>query len=281
MSTEHRYSGPKPTPGEVEGSADGTSAEPKDFPLRAEVYLLAERKWWSAVESATPEDVTLQRFTSPAEFCEELSGNTAVVIVSAALSADRISAVFRRTIQESEHARTVLLAADGAEILNCDVPHDAAYVLPDERDTFEDRLKHLYVRAYYSVAVRRYYRLGVSIQNRKQGDGADDDLETLEQARERVHEYLVAFRQFLDEADTEALSDRKERVRDLFAGSGRETDPSVAGLPGSCPDCGLDWSRWHGPRLRTGYESIGANTWRCTGCGHVMAGDDPDNYRVS
>jgi len=29
-----------------------------------------------------------------------------------------------------------------------------------------------------------------------------------------------------------------------------------------------------------GYEQIGANTWRCTRCGCVLADNDPDNYKI-
>ena len=277
LETRHRE-GPDTSVESTE--TGGSSAAPKPT-MRAEVILLATRDWCSTVEATTPAEMTVRRFETLDQFCEGVSGNVAVTLVSAAQSDDDIETAIRRTVHSSEHARTGLLATDGSQLLQCDVPRDEGFVFPEERERFERLIKHLYIRAYYSVAIARYYRIGVSIRNQKLRDDADEDIETLEQSRDRIYAYFKQFRRFLDPEDFEAMSSRDERMQALFESTEASTDPSLAGLPERCPDCTLDWTTGHGSRLRSGYERIGASTWRCCRCGHVIADTDPDNYRVS
>ena len=96
-----------------------------------------------------------------------------------------------------------------------------------------------------------------------------------------MRSYLRQFRAELDPDDLKAMENRGDRLERLSAASKSGPDPSLVGLPDSCPDCGLDWSVWHGPRLRNGYQKIGAHSWRCTQCGTVLSNAGPDNYRIS
>lgn len=258
----------------------GAFACGRSLSLQAETFVLAETCWWDELEPMLPTEVSARHFTSPATYLEELSGNVAVALVSATVSAETRERVVRETYSRSRPTRIVFLATDGADLLACEAPYDRGFVFPDERDEFESAFKRLYVRAYYVVALERFYEIGLSIRNRELGDD-EDELETLRRARRRVRSYLLQFRAYLDPEDFEAIENRDDRLGGMLETVAGSSDPTSLGLPATCPDCGLDWTSWHGPRRRDGYERIGASTWRCTGCGHVVANPDPDNYRVS
>lgn len=264
----------------------GTTDQPletRSLSLRAELVILAGEELWSTVDPLLPVDIPVTHRTTPAEFRAALSGNVAVALFPARMPDHLIEELTAATLSSCEHARIGLLATDGSHLLRCDHPYDMGSVFPDESAEFPELLKRLYVRAYYCVALERYYRIGLSIRNqqvRDEGD-PDHDLATLEQARQRVRTYLDAFKRYLGPEDVEAISSRSDRLEVFLGSQLAESDPAQVGLPDACPGCHLDWTTWHGPRQRCGYERIGAGTWRCTACGHVMADSDPDNYRVS
>jgi len=250
--------------------------------LRAEITILAGEEKWSQVNEHIPNELPVERFQSVQTYLSEVSGNVAVTLVTPKLPDQKIERVVRRTLSESEHARIALIATDPRVLLRCEVPHDDAFVLPDEADEFAEAIKHLYIRAYYGVTTDRYYKLSLAIKNHETRPADEVDSEKLQQLRrscQRAESYLAQFRTFLDQNDFDTMKARDPRYSDLIE-SASTADPSDFNLPDSCPECDLDWTRWHGPRLRIGYEQIGANTWRCTDCGHIMADNDPDNYRV-
>lgn len=248
--------------------------------LRATVFLLAGAET-REVGSLIPDRIEVRTFTDRSSFRRELGGDVAVAMLSVpAGGAD--PATVRRTICESPHARIGLVATDGAQLLDCETPHDEAVVLPDEREEIPAVVKRLYVRAYYAATVQRYYKVCLSIKNREISRRANgqDRLSELQETRNLLESYLQRFRRFLTSADFEAMSSREDRLRSLARAAKNDPDPGALDLPDACPDCGLDWTDWHGRRLRNGYERIGAGTWRCTGCGGVIADNDPDTYQV-
>lgn len=250
----------------------------------AEVFLLADRDRRSQIDALIPDKLPVRGFGTVESMVEALTGSVALVVVSARLRDRKLEWVVRRTLGTSEHARVVLVAADGTDLLDREVPYDDDFVVPDERDALESAIKHLYVRAYYSATIERYYDVSLSISNYSVRQGIDDgDRETLRRLkgnRSRLRSYIEQFREFLDPEDFEEMMQREHRFHDLGESANRDSDPGVFGLPDSCPDCGLDWTTWHDNKRGAGYAQIGASTWRCTRCGHVLADNDPDNYRV-
>ncbi|MFB6151011.1 MAG: hypothetical protein ABEJ40_04315 [Haloarculaceae archaeon] len=252
--------------------------------LRAEVFVLADRDCGSKIESAMPGEVPVRTFSNPGEYVGELSGNVAVALLSVAVSEDRLLRVVKRTITASEHARIALFAQGNVELLECDVPSDETFVTPVDREEFEETIQRLYVRAYYSVTLDRFYRIALAIRNRELKLSAaeqeeDDRLRRLRDSIELMRAYLVKFRGFLGPDDREAMANREDRLEAL-ADAAKAGDPAAAGLPSACPDCSIAWDEWHGPRLRNGYKRIGADAWRCTRCGSVMANMDPSGYQI-
>jgi len=254
-------------------------------PLLAEAFVLGGPECQSQVTAAIPEKMPNREFGTVDAYVDALSGQVALAVLSVALPDDRLERVIRETLRASEHARIVLVATDGAQLLRCDVPHDDAFVLPADGESFDAAIEQLYVQAYYSLILDRYYRIGLAIKNHDVttghgGESEDGKLEQWQAKRRRLRSYLDQFRQFLGPESFKAIATRGERFDDLVGSAGQRGNPAAIGLPESCPDCGLDWTTWHGSTLGTGHEQIGANTWRCTACGHTLADDDPENYRI-
>lgn len=113
------------------------------------------------------------------------------------------------------------------------MPHDDEFVLPEERDSLQRALKHLYIRAYYSVTIERYYRVCLSIENYERAGGTveEESVEKLYTARRRVHSYLRQFRAFLDTEDFGAIATREDRYNELIETGHRGGNPTAAGLP--------------------------------------------------
>lgn len=260
--------------------ANDTDKPTRTLTFRADIAILADQERWDQFESYIPNELPVERYQSVDTLCEELSSNVAVVLVSAQYPDDGIERIVRYTLTESEHARIALLATDGKDLLQCDVPHDKSFVLPEDHDALQSTVKHLYIRAYYCVTTDRYYKLSLAIKNNEtKSDAPTEKLDRLRESRQRIESYLELFRKYLDPADFEAMKTRDHRYHELLE-SKATADPSSFNLPDLCPDCELDWTTWHGPRLRIGYEQIGANTWQCTRCGHIMADNDPENYKI-
>lgn len=255
---------------------------PEAPPLSADVFVFANERCRAQITPLVPDEITVREFESADKLVEAASGNLALTLVSAHQPEPRIEQVVRETLCASQHARVGLVAGDGAPILRCDVPHDDSFVLSQERDTLQTAIRHLYIRAYYSVTLDRYYKISISIENNERTPGENDaeQLQKLSESRDRVFGYLRLFRNFLNTDDFADIATREDRFDVLVDAPRRRGNPDVVGLPDSCPDCNLDWTDWHGPRLEKGYERIGANTYRCTACGHTLADNDPDNYRV-
>lgn len=254
-------------------------------PLLAELFVLGDREYRSRISAVTPDKISNEEFASAEAYVDALSGRVALAVVSVERPDEQLEWIVRQTLRASEHARIVLTASDGAALLRCEVPHDESFVLPEERDALEAAIKELYVRAYYSVTLDRYYKIGLAIKTHGEATDPGDriDEETLGQWREkrmRLRSYLEQFRAFLGPDSFKAIASRGDRFDALVGSADREGNPSAIGLPDSCPDCRLDWTTWHGTQLGTGHEQIGANTWRCTRCGHTLADDDPENYRI-
>lgn len=252
--------------------------------LRAKVVSVADAETQNVIDRGVPARLTLKQVADQEEFCETVTGNVAVVLLSVTTEVE-LEPLVKEAVSSSPHARVMLIADDGAQLLQCDVPHDEAVVLPDEYETFQSLVRRVYIRAYYAAATQRYYKVCLSIRSREiqlQPDAIDDDerLEKLRQVQTLLQSYLRQFRGHLKPADMEAMANRTDRLQRLAQSSKNDPDPTTVGLPERCPECDLDWTEWHDQRLRNGYESIGANTWRCTRCGSVLADEDPDNYRV-
>jgi hypothetical protein len=254
-------------------------------PLLAEAFVLGGRECQSQVAASIPGEMPDRQFDSVDAYVDALSGQVALAVLSVELPDDRLERVVRETLRASEHARIVLVATDGAELLRCEVPYDDAFVLPADRESFDVAIEKLYVQAYYSLILDRYYRIGLAINNHdttaeQDGESEDGKLRQWQAKHRRLRSYLDRFRQFLGSESFRAIATRSERFDDLVGSAGQQGNPSAIGLPESCPDCGLDWTTWHDSKLGTGHEQIGANTWRCTRCGHTLADDDPKNYRI-
>lgn len=272
--------GAKPTDGSPDDGG-GTDLVSDALSLRAKVFVLGDEWIRTRVRPLVPDRVTTEEFVDADGLVGSLSGRVALVLVSAERPDDSIERIVRETLSTSQHARLLLVASDGLDLLQCEVPRDDGFVLPGQRDDLRRSIKRLYVRAYYSVAIERYYSTCLAIENHKRDPDHDADrLAELYAGRRRIRAYLGTFRQFLTTEDFEAIATREERFEDLVDSSGRRGNPSALGLPESCPDCGLDWTTWHGSRYETGYEMIGAHTYQCTRCGHTLADGDPDNYRI-
>ncbi|MFB6071772.1 MAG: hypothetical protein ABEJ88_02275, partial [Halobacterium sp.] len=270
----------------AEDVPDDLPEEHRKPTLRADVYVLAGREWVSTVRAAAPSNVTVEAFSDPGEFEAALSANVAVAMLSLSAPDDRLREAARRTIAASPDARIAVLADDHGAVEATSVPHDEAFVASVEESAFGDDLKRLYVRAHYAATLDQYYRVSVAIRNIElAGDdvdvGGDDHLETLRRTRDRSRMYLRQFRRYLDPESLRALKHRGDRLRELVASSKSDANPAAHGLPESCPNCGLDWTTWHGPGRRNGYQKLGANTWQCTDCGEVVADPTPSGYHVS
>ncbi|WP_435186415.1 hypothetical protein [Halobellus sp. EA9] len=236
-----------------------------------------------------PDRLPVETFTTSASFEAELSEKVAVAVLSLAVPESRLSKLVPRIIATSPSARICLSASSGAELDASDVPHDETIVRPVDRESFTDLITRLYVRAYYVVTMERYFKIAVSIRHcefrHRSADAPDDEtierLDRLKRVRDRTERYLSYFRDYLDQDDIRAIKSRPDRLDDLVRSSKRGPDPSDVGLPETCPGCGLDWTAWHGPGLRDGYQRLGADTWECTKCGHVVADTDAQGYYVN
>lgn len=252
--------------------------------LQAEIYLLANQELGTQAQSLIPDQITVQGYTTTSSFFDDLSGTVAVAVLDVRIVASKIKDVVARTIRESEHARIALLATDGAQLLGSEIPHDEAFVFPEETDAFKSDIKSLYIRSYYAATLERYYKVCFSMQNRKtrlDDPESDEQFQRLQGARERLESHLRMFRRVLSEEDLEAITNREHRLQSLSKSAKNTPPPDAVGLPDACPDCGLDWTVWHGSKLRNGYERIGADTWRCIDCGNIMDDMDPDNYKIA
>ncbi|WP_135663540.1 hypothetical protein [Halorhabdus rudnickae] len=214
-----------------------------------------------------------------------MSGNIAVVLLSKGLPNDQLLGAASRTIQATNYTRIGLLIGDEESSKDVRVPHDEIFHKSGDRKTFQNRVKRLYIRAYYDATLQRYYTVNLAAQNRKLGSDEEtatdsDRLQKLTKSVELLESHLERFRQYLQPGDLEAILTRSERIESMLDVK-KDRDPTVRGLPRGCPNCGLAWDEWHGPRLKGGYKKTGADTWRCTRCSNVIAGDDPDNYKVS
>jgi len=255
--------------------------------LRASVLVLAPaRRRRESVVKALPEEIEGEPVEDVTAFTDALSNSVAVVLLSMGLPKEVLRRGTVRTIKDTNYARIGLLAADHERGIETRVPHDEVFYRSSDRRTFRNRIKRLYVRAYYEAALQRYYTLNVATQNRRatlDGEEATDDerLRKLRASTELMESHLRRFRQYLQPGDLDAILDRNERIEEMMTALLDGEDPTVAGLPSRCPDCGIAWDEWHGSELNSGHEKIGADTWRCTRCGTVIGGNDPDNYRVS
>lgn len=261
----------------------GVPAVRRNPPIRAEVYVFAGASWCSKVRTAVPDGISVRTFTDVGTFEDDLTGNVAVALLSCAESADRLTATIRQTVAASPHARVALLATPDTR--ESDLPRDAEFVVPVDREAFVERVKRLYVRAHYAVTLDRYYEVSVAIRNFElRADEAavnDEQLDRLREVRDRSRRYLRQFREYLDPENLSALKSREDRLEALVADSKPTPDPAARGLPESCPECSFDWTTWHGRGLGTGYRELGSNTWQCTNCGETIADSTPSSYRVS
>ena len=270
----------------LEGSESGPIVDrpPK---LRADISVLTidphRRK---SVATAIPEKITVRQYGDVKSFTEALSDSVAVALISIRLPEESLQTATLRTIQDTNYTRIGLLADDREQAFDTGVPHDEMFYKSSDRQTFQNRVKRLYVRAYYEAALQRYYKLNLATQNRRaklEDDEVDDDeqLQKLTASTELMETHLQRFRQYLQPGDIESIRGRSERIEQMVTALLEGNDPTVVGLPRRCPDCGLAWDEWHDSERKSGHEKIGADTWRCTGCGTVIGGNDPDNYRVS
>lgn len=273
------------TRGELLDPDSGADIAARQRPLQfhAEVFVVAGDGLTEVIKPLLPAEIPVEYFTSPDAYREAVSGNVAVVFLSASLRESCLRELITETLSRNGDARFGLLATDGTQLLQSDVLEDAGFVFPQDTEKFKSLAKRLYIRAYYCVAIKRYYRIGLRIRNRElQLDSEpDDELKTLRKSRERIRRYLEQFRLYLGPEDFKAISTRTDRTDEFLDSRTVSQDPTQIGLPTSCPECDLDWTTWHGSKQGNGYERIGANTWRCTACGRVIGNGEPDNYRVT
>ncbi|MCG1004200.1 MULTISPECIES: hypothetical protein [Halobacterium] len=251
--------------------------------LQGSVFVLAGASRNASIAAALPDALDVRTFTSAGAFDGAVSGNVAVALLSTAVDDDRLRETVKRTVAASPPARICLLASTSERLRDCEVPRDEEVRTPVAHDKFLALVERLYVRAYYSVTLERFYKIGAAARSRELqvDDPEDARLERLRRAQQVMGESLSRLRGRLDHEDIDAIKNRQERLADLAADARRGPGPAVRGLPASCPDCSLDWATWHGPRLRDGHQRIGSDAWRCLRCGHVITQDDPDNYTVS
>ncbi|SDJ67806.1 hypothetical protein SAMN05216226_10766 [Halovenus aranensis] len=264
--------------------SDETKRRPHSPSLQAEIHLLARQELGTRAKSLIPNRVTARGYTQLSSFLDDLSGKVAVVVIDVTLAESNVREAVARTVKKSEHARVALLATDGAQLLRSEVPYDEAFVFPDETETFKSDIKNLYIRSYYAATMERYYKICFSIQNQKtttEKPEENEQIRRLKGARDRLESHLQLFRRVLTEEDMDAISNREHRLKSLSKSAKNNPPPDAVGLPDACPDCGLDWTAWHGSKLRNGYERIGADTWRCVNCGRVLDDMDPDHYKIA
>lgn len=259
----------------------GAAASP-DLPVSsftAAVHVvepLADRRRRIAALRAKP---PLRTFADADAFDRSVSATVAVAVFSLAVPADRIRPSIVRTLSASPHAHVVLLATEGDEWTDVALPRDRLVEPP--LDGFPDLLTRMYLRAYYSAALERFYSLNLATIEGRRRRGADaDEVAALEATTERVKAYLQRIRAHLRPEDLYELANREVAYRSLTDPPTGGSDPRLWGLPRSCPKCDLDWTAYHGPKLGTGYERIGAHTWRCARCSHVIVNPDPEHKRI-
>ncbi len=286
---EYIRQGMSDQPEEWTGLFEGSSKTPikeRSPELRADILILAaSRIRRESVTAALPSGISVKSFSNIDPFSDALSGNIAVVLLSKGLPNDQLLGAASRTIQATNYTRIGLLIGDEESSKDVRVPHDEIFHKSGDRKTFQNRVKRLYIRAYYDATLQRYYTVNLAAQNRKLGSDEEtatdsDRLQKLTKSVELLESHLERFRQYLQPGDLEAILTRSERIESMLDVK-KDRDPTVRGLPRGCPNCGLAWDEWHGPRLKGGYKKTGADTWRCTRCSNVIAGDDPDNYKVS
>ncbi|QGN07663.1 hypothetical protein Hrd1104_10390 [Halorhabdus sp. CBA1104] len=262
----------------------GDEIEGRAPELRAEIFLFArDRARKRSIQEAIPEAISVRTYEDADTLTEGLAGNVAVVLLSMGLPETELLTASLSTVQETKYARIGLLTGDRDRIREKPIPHDEIFYKSADRKTFQNRLKRLYIRAYYETALQRYYSLCIARQNRlaKLEEEHDDErLRKLTASRDLMESHLTYFNQYLQPGDLDNIRDRREEMKRMINDVREDNDPTMSGLPKQCPDCSLSWGTWHGPDLESGYEKVGANAWRCSGCGTVIGGNDPDNYWI-
>lgn len=256
------------------GDSDRAMAD-REPTFRAQIVLLAPQVTWkSIVHDVVPNRIDVIVVETVDEYAEELSGNVAVSLLPATLPRERLRGLARYSLQRSPHIQLIAYGENVSEGEKEKLPVDDYYSRDSDRD-LKAVLKRMYFRAYYSATLARIYQINITLVSRKHATptaetGDDPEPKKLEDAAELLQSYLTRFRSHLDQRDIEDLRGRNTFVREVNGTSKSRFDPAVWNLPRSCPNCDLDWTVYHGPRLGQGYENIGANTWRCTRCSEVI-----------
>lgn len=266
------------TPGSSRLSAVGDSSLPmeeREPTFQGQIVLLAPQVTWkSIVHDVVPDRIDVRVVETEEEYADTISGNVAVALLPATLSRERLTALVRLSLQRSPHVQLVAYDEDVTEAERERLPVDDVYRRSSERD-LKAILERMYFRAYYSATLARIYRVNISLLSSKHARptrdaGGDPQPEKLEEVSDLLESYLKRFRSHLEREDIEDLRGRNEFVRGVNASSRSRFDPGVWNLPRSCPNCDLDWTVYHGPRLGQGYENVGANTWRCVQCSEII-----------
>lgn len=271
--------------GLFESSASGPIAE-RAPELRADIFVLApDQTRRKSVVATLPDVISVQAFSELDPFTQALTGSVAVVLLSTNQSDQHLQAAGQRTVQKTNYARIGLLTSDRERIKETSVPFDEIFYKNTDKQIFQDRVKRLYVRAYYEAALQRYFKISVSIQNRRgmlndQRVESDERLQKMETSLELMKSHLQRFRQYLQPGDLEEIKTRRGSIEQMLSELDEDHDPTAIDHPPRCPNCGLAWDEWHGHDLESGREKIGADTWRCTRCGTVIGGNEPGNYRI-
>lgn len=266
--------------GDADERADGTTLS-----FDAALFVLdPDETRRRRLDEALPDRIPRRLFEAPRTFDSAVSGNVAVAAIALSIPPERVAISVERTLSVSPHAHVVLLADEEGEVPESEIPRDRIATPPVDREMAE-LLVRMYLRSYYSAALERFYTLNIAsneLERRaERGDGAAADrLASVEEVRSRVKAYLEDIRPYLEPEDLYELSDRGESVRSAATSPDQGSDPSIWGLPAACPNCDLDWTVYHGPNRGNGYERIGANTWRCANCSHVIANPDPSDRHV-
>lgn len=260
-------------------SKGGTSSR-----FTATVLVLIPRSKRQSIKSNIPSGLNHTFVHSIHGFRERLSEEVAVTLLPSSGSDDSRRNLIRSVMAQSPHTHIGMFIPTNSLAGTESLPADVTFEWPLD-DSFGQQLIRLYLRAYYSATLERYFELNISIQNhqlqtRESRKSSGDDLRRLERSAARTKSLLDHIRSRLTEEDLQGLLTRPDTFRKALEPPNPTVDPSIDDLPDHCPDCTQPWGDWDDARNGFGYRQIAARVWRCQSCGYVVANPSPDGYHV-
>ena len=243
---------------------------------RAELYGL----WLEGCEVRTA--------TTRSEAADVIDGSTAVAIIDRGFGGDGPK-LLEPLRKRAPHCRAVVTRDRSEGFPGVDPEYHL--VTPVFEEDLQAIVERLLGQVNYRLALVEYYRATGElaskefVADRAEGDSVRDDPDGDEAAElrrrvARLRRLLTEYRKRLDGEDVAAVM---ESV--TFQSAPESTDSAEESAskhhPGSCSNCGRDWSVSESDPERAGFRQLGARVWRCIDCGHVQMRPDPSHQRVS